>query len=118
MRYNDLGNEVTLIKRFAESRNLDDSDPRADHSLPPNREMLNTPVTVVLGLTDLWKLSLTNDATGPDRQWVERISAAAGRLAKTVQRMFKLIENREFGRTLNLETVEDRGSFSVRPSRS
>ena len=63
-------------------------------------------MTVVLGLTDLWKLSLTNDATRPERQWVERINAAAGRLAKTVQRMFKLIENREFGRTLNLETVE------------
>jgi two-component system, response regulator PhcR len=49
---------------------------------------LNTPVTVVLGLTDFWKLSLTNDATGPERQWVERINAAARRLAKTVQRMF------------------------------
>lgn len=67
---------------------------------------LNTPVTVVLGLTDLWKLSLTNDATRPERQWVERINAAARRLAKTVQRMFKLVENREFGQTLNLETVE------------
>ena len=67
---------------------------------------LNTPVTVVLGLTDLWKLSLTNDATGPERQWVERINAAARRLAKSVQRMFKLVENREFGQTLNLETVE------------
>ncbi len=67
---------------------------------------LNTPVTVVLGLTDLWKLSLTNDATGPERQWVERINDAARRLAKTVQRMFKLVENREFGQTLNLETVE------------
>jgi len=67
---------------------------------------LNTPVTVVLGLTDLWKLSLTNNATGPERQWVERINAAARRLAKTVQRMFKLVENREFGQTLNLETVE------------
>ena len=66
---------------------------------------LNTPVTVVLGLTDLWKLLLTNDATGPERQWVERINAAARRLAKTVQRMFKLVENREFGQTLNLETV-------------
>ena len=38
---------------------------------------LNTPVTVVLGLTDLWKLSLPDDATGPERQWVERINAAA-----------------------------------------
>ena len=66
---------------------------------------LNTPVTVVLGLTDLWKLSLANDASGPERQWVERINAAARRLAKTVQRMFKLVENKEFGQTLNLETV-------------
>jgi len=31
---------------------------------------------------------LTNDATGPERQWVDRINAAARRLAKTVQRMF------------------------------
>jgi signal transduction histidine kinase len=67
---------------------------------------LNTPVTVVLGLTDLWKLSLTDDATEPERQWVDRINAAARRLAKTVQRMFKLVENKEFGQTLNLETVE------------
>jgi signal transduction histidine kinase len=66
---------------------------------------LNTPVTVVLGLTDLWKLSLPNDGTGPERQWIERINAAARRLAKTVQRMFKLIENKEFGRTLDLETL-------------
>ncbi len=67
---------------------------------------LNTPVTVVLGLTDLWKLTLADDTTGPERQWVERINAAARRLAKTVQRMFKLVENKEFGQTLNLETVE------------
>jgi two-component system, response regulator PhcR len=67
---------------------------------------LNTPVTVVLGLTDLWKLSLADDASRPERQWVERINAAARRLAKIVQRMFKLVENKEFGQTLNLETVE------------
>src|SRR5271157_1436938 len=67
---------------------------------------LKTPVTVVLGLTDLWKLSLADDATGPERQWVERINAVARRLAKTVQRMFKLVENKEFGQTLNLEPVE------------
>jgi len=67
---------------------------------------LNTPVTVVLGLTDLWKLSLPDNATEPERQWVERINGAARRLAKTVQRMFKLVENKEFGQTLNLETVD------------
>jgi signal transduction histidine kinase len=67
---------------------------------------LNTPVSVVLGLTDLWKLSLPNDAAGPERQWVERINAAAWRLARTVQRMFKLVDNKEFGRTLEFEAVE------------
>ena len=67
---------------------------------------LNTPVTVVLGLTDLWKLSLPKDASGPERQWVERINSAARRLAKTVQRMFKLVQNKEFGQTLDLETVQ------------
>ncbi len=67
---------------------------------------LNTPVTVVLGLTDLWKLSLPAEAAGPERQWVERINGAARRLARTVQRMFKLIENKDFGQTLELETVD------------
>jgi signal transduction histidine kinase len=67
---------------------------------------LNTPVTVVLGLTDLWKLSLPDEATGPERQWVERINGAARRLARTVQRMFKLVENKDFGQTLDLETVD------------
>jgi signal transduction histidine kinase len=67
---------------------------------------LNTPVTVVLGLTDLWKMSLGSHATGPERQWVERISQAAQRLAKTVQRMLKLVQNKEFGQTLELEMVD------------
>ncbi|MFO0887806.1 MAG: hybrid sensor histidine kinase/response regulator [Isosphaeraceae bacterium] len=66
---------------------------------------LNTPVSVVLGLTDLWKMSLDRSGGGPERQWVERINHAARRLARTVQRMFKLIEDREFGRTLQLEEV-------------
>src|SRR5271157_1768735 len=52
------------------------------------------------------ELLLADDATGPERQWVERINAAARRLAKTVQRMFKLVENKEFGQTLDLEPVE------------
>lgn len=67
---------------------------------------LNTPVTVVLGLTDLWKLSLAENASGPERQWVERINAAAKRLARTVHRMFMLVESKDFGQTLDLETVE------------
>jgi signal transduction histidine kinase len=70
---------------------------------------LNTPVTVVLGLTDLWKMSQEASATAPERQWVERINAAAQRLARTVHRMFKLVQNRDFGQTLAL------GSFELEP---
>ena len=67
---------------------------------------LNTPVTVVLGLTEMWKQSLGSQATPVERDWVERISSAAHRLARTVQRMLKLIENKEFGKTLNLASVD------------
>jgi signal transduction histidine kinase len=67
---------------------------------------LNTPVTVVLGLTDLWKMSQASTAGGAERQWVERINAAAQRLARTVHRMFKLVQNKEFGQTLGLESVD------------
>jgi signal transduction histidine kinase len=66
---------------------------------------LNTPVTVVLGLTDLWKLSLGEQATGPERRWVERINSSAQRLARTVDRMLKLIENKQFGQMLNLSPL-------------
>ena len=66
---------------------------------------LNTPVTVVLGLTDLWKMSLGCDSKGPERQWVERIQTAALRLAKTVHRMFKLVRSNKFGQALEIETV-------------
>lgn len=66
---------------------------------------LNTPVTVVLGLTDLWKMSQAETAGGAERQWVDRINAAAQRLARTVHRMFELVQNKDFGQTLRLEPV-------------
>jgi signal transduction histidine kinase len=66
---------------------------------------LNTPVTVVLGLTDLWRMSLGCDCKGPERQWVERIQTAALRLAKTVHRMFKLVRSNKFCQALEIETV-------------
>jgi signal transduction histidine kinase len=37
---------------------------------------------------------------------VERINSAARRLAKTVQRMLKLLQSRDFGQALNLELVD------------
>ena len=66
---------------------------------------LNTPLTVVLGMIDLWRMSQSATATPVERQWVDRIGAAAGRLARTVDRMLKLVRNREFTQSLNIETV-------------
>jgi signal transduction histidine kinase len=67
---------------------------------------LNTPLTVVLGMIELWKMSQSGTASPIERQWVERIGGAAGRLARTVDRMLKLVRNRDFGQSLNTETVE------------
>ncbi len=66
---------------------------------------LNTPVSVVLGMIELWKMSLAPDAAPGERQWVERIGAAAQRLARTVERMLKLVRSGEFGRSLEREPV-------------
>jgi len=66
---------------------------------------LNTPVTVILGLAELWRLARAPDATVDERDWIDRIHSAAGRLARTVDRMFALVENEEFSHVLNIETV-------------
>src|SRR3954454_1239825 len=66
---------------------------------------LNTPVTVVLGMIELWKMTQGADASPIERQWVERISSAAQRLARTVERMLKLVRSGEFGRPLERETI-------------
>ncbi len=52
---------------------------------------LNTPVAVVLGLTELWKLTQSKEATPNERSWVEKIHGSGKRLAAVVERMFKLI---------------------------
>ena len=53
---------------------------------------LNTPVTVVLGLTELWKMSMSTAAGASERTWVDRIHGAGLRLASTVERMLKLLQ--------------------------
>jgi signal transduction histidine kinase len=66
---------------------------------------LNTPVSVVLGMIELWKMTLAPEAAPRQRQWVDRIGAAAQRLARTVERMLKLVRSGEFGRSLEREPV-------------
>jgi signal transduction histidine kinase len=67
---------------------------------------LNTPLTVVLGLIDLWKMSQGQAASPLERQWVDRIGGAAARLARTVERMLKLVRNRDFTQALAAEPLE------------
>jgi signal transduction histidine kinase len=57
-------------------------------------------------MLELWKMSQGSSASPSERQWVDRISAAAGRLARTVERMLKLVRNREFSQSLDRRLVE------------
>jgi len=61
---------------------------------------LNTPVAVVLGMTELWKMTQGPNASAAERGWVERIEAAGKRLATMVRRMFELLRADRFDETL------------------
>ncbi len=67
---------------------------------------LNTPVAVVLGMVDLWRLSKAETATPVERAWLDRIERAGRRLAGTVERMVKLLRADRFGATLDLRRVD------------
>jgi signal transduction histidine kinase len=67
---------------------------------------LNTPVAVVLGMTQLWKLAQAEKATTSERNWVDRIHSAGKRLAATVERMLKLIRSDELAQPLDLQWTE------------
>jgi signal transduction histidine kinase len=65
---------------------------------------LNTPVSVILGLIELRRMA-PGDTAAADRQWVDRIGTAAHRLARTVERMLKLVRSGDFGRPLERQSV-------------
>jgi signal transduction histidine kinase len=67
---------------------------------------LNTPVTVVLGMLELWRMTQGATATQTERQWIDRIGTAAGRLARTVERMLKLVRNREFSQAVERNSLD------------
>jgi signal transduction histidine kinase len=66
---------------------------------------LNTPVAVILGMTDLWAMSLGKGATSQELAWVERIRVAGRRLAGTVERMLTLLQTDRLGETLVLHST-------------
>jgi signal transduction histidine kinase len=65
---------------------------------------LNTPVSVILGLIELRRMA-PGDISTADRQWVDRIGTAARRLARTVERMLKLVRSGDFARPLERQSV-------------
>lgn len=67
---------------------------------------LNTPVAVVLGMTELWKMTQAEAASPAERGWIDRIQAAGRRLAATVERMLKLLRADRFTDTLDLNETE------------
>jgi signal transduction histidine kinase len=66
---------------------------------------LNTPVAVVLGLAQLWKLTQADKATPAEQHWVERMQHAGKRLAGTVEKLLKLIRADEFAQPLDLAST-------------
>lgn len=66
---------------------------------------LNTPVTVVLGLTELWKMSMSAAASAAERTWVDRIHGAGLRLASTVERMLKLLKTGQMAPEITVTSV-------------
>jgi signal transduction histidine kinase len=65
---------------------------------------LNTPVSVILGLIELCRVA-PGEAAAADRLWVDRIGVAARRLARTVERMLKLVRSGDFGGSLERQSV-------------
>jgi signal transduction histidine kinase len=106
-RHDLIVEKARLITELqATNARLRDADRLKSIFLEVASHELNTPVTIVLGLTDLWKMSQGANSSVPERQWVDRINSAARRLAKTVQRMLKLLQTRDFGQVLNVELVD------------
>lgn len=62
---------------------------------------LNTPVAIVVGLTELWRLTQAEGSDPTQRSWMERIDAAGKRLAGIVSRMLKLLQASRFEATLD-----------------
>jgi signal transduction histidine kinase len=67
---------------------------------------LNTPVAVILGMTELWKITQGESATSSERGWVDRIHASGRRLAGTVERMLKLLWADHFDAPLDLAKTD------------
>ena len=67
---------------------------------------LNTPVAVILGMTDLWGMIPCGAASPTQAAWLQRIQTAGRRLAGTVERMLKLLRADQFDEPLALQPTD------------
>jgi signal transduction histidine kinase len=104
--HNLIAEKNHLVEELQQAnRRLSEANRLKEAFLQVASHELNTPVAVVLGMTELWMMTQAETATSTERAWVERIASGARRLAATVERMLKFVRANEFNPALDLQTV-------------
>ncbi len=62
---------------------------------------LNTPVTVILGMIDVWMMSRGESVGQAEQEWLNRLKKAGKRLAYTVERMLKILRCEKLDHSLD-----------------
>jgi signal transduction histidine kinase len=102
-----LAEKSRLVRELKESnRRLLEGNRLKESFIEVASHELNTPVAVILGMAELWKMSQSERASTTERAWIDRIQAAGKRLAATVERMLKLSRTGELNPTLSLQIVD------------
>jgi signal transduction histidine kinase len=108
MEYHDLvvSRRMLLEELQRSNRQLREANRVKSAFIEVASHELNTPVSVVLGLTELWKLTQAENSDEITRSWIERIHAAGKRLAATVSRMLKLLQADQLGSPLSVKETD------------
>jgi signal transduction histidine kinase len=100
--YNLVVEKARLVSELQETnRRLVESNRLKGAFIEVASHELNTPVAVVLGIAQLWKLTQGEHASAAERNWVDRIHNAGKRLAAVVDRMLKLARTDDLARPLD-----------------
>lgn len=98
-----LADRARLLDELRETnRRLVEADRLKGAFIEVASHELNTPVAVVLGMTQLWKMTQSETASTDERHWVDRIQGAGKRLARTVERMLKLVRADDLSQPLDV----------------
>jgi signal transduction histidine kinase len=90
----------------ASNRRLEESNHLKKAFIEVASHELNTPVAVILGMTDLWGMIPSGPTSPTQAAWLDRIQTAGRRLAGTVERMLKLLRADQFDEPLALQPTE------------